>query len=58
MDGQFDSSDRFKSLKLHQLEYDFLDKYLYYLNNFSNEMLQEMAVKYLNPDDLITVVAG
>ncbi|MFM7823129.1 MAG: M16 family metallopeptidase, partial [Bacteroidota bacterium] len=58
LDGPFALADRFKNLKLHGLDYDYLNNYLNYLNNFSSVSLMETASKYLQPADMTQVIAG
>jgi predicted Zn-dependent peptidase len=58
LDGPFALADRFKNLKLHGLGYDYLNKYLNYLNNFSSDSLMETANTYLQPAEMTQVIAG
>lgn len=58
LDGPFALADRFKSLHLHGLEYDYLNKYLDILNSFSSKQLVEMASKYFNSNEFVEVIAG
>jgi len=58
LDGPFALADRFKNLKMHGLNYDYLDNYLNYLNNFSNVSLKEIANKYLQSSEMTQVIAG
>jgi predicted Zn-dependent peptidase len=43
---------------LHGLGYDYLNKYLNYLNNFSSDSLMETANTYLQPAEMTQVIAG
>jgi len=58
LDGPFALADRFKNLKLYGLGYDYLNKYLNYLNNFSSDSLMETANTYLQPAEMTQVIAG
>lgn len=57
-DGPFALSGSFKAINDFGLDYSFYDDYLNALRNISAEELRQLAVKYLNPDDFYTVVAG
>jgi predicted Zn-dependent peptidase len=57
-DGPFALSGSFKAINDFGLDYSFYDDYLKVLRNISAEELRQLAVKYLNPDDFYTVVAG
>jgi zinc protease len=58
MDGPFALADRFKSIKLHGMDYDYFDKYMHILNNITPLKISELAVKYLDPEEMVTVIAG
>lgn len=58
IDGPFAIADRFKSLKLANLDYDFYRKYLDVLKTFSAQNLLETASEYFEKKSLSEVIAG
>ncbi len=58
LDGPFALADRFKGLKLHDLDYDFFNKYMEILNNITPQEVQSQAAKYLKPTMMSEVIAG
>ena len=58
LDGPFALADRFKNLKLYGLGYEYLNNYLDFLNNFSSDVVSEIAKKYLSPASMTEIVAG
>ena len=57
-DGPFALAGSFKSINDAGLDYSFYDKYLHVLRQITPAELQQLAKKYLNPEDCYTVVAG
>ncbi len=57
-DGPFALAGSFKSINDFGLDYSFYDNYLQVLQHVTSVELQMLAVKYLNPNDYYTVVAG
>ena len=58
IDGPFALADKFKNIKVFNLGYDYYYNYLKLLKNATPEMVQKTAADYLNPQNLIVVVAG
>lgn len=57
-DGPFAQAGSFKAINDFGLDYSFYDHYLHVLRTITSAELQQLAIKYLNPDDFYTVVAG
>ena len=57
-DGPYAMTDLFISVELHKLDLEFYNKAIYALNNITAKRIQELAVKYLNWDDMSIVTAG
>ena len=57
-DGPFALAGSFKAINDFNLDYSFYDNYLHVLRTVTSEELKRLALKYLNPDDFYTVVAG
>ena len=58
IDGAFQLADRWKSLLLYGLNYDYYYRYLETVKNIKPEELKELAKKYFNRGDFYEVVAG
>jgi len=58
IDGPFALADRFKSLILHGLDYQYLDEYQDLLLSIRPAAITELAQKCLTPDTMTEVVAG
>jgi zinc protease len=58
LDGPFSLADRFKGLILHNLDYNYFDRYLETLATIKPEDIAEMAVKHLHPDSMTEIIAG
>jgi len=57
-DGPFALAGSFKAINDFNLDYSFYDNYLHILRTVTSEELKQLALKYLNPEDFYTVVAG
>jgi zinc protease len=57
-DGPYAMTDLFISVELHDLDLEFYNKAILALNNISVERIQELAIKYLNWEDMSIVTAG
>jgi len=57
-DGPFALAGSFKAINDFNLDYSFYDNYLHVLRTVTSEELKQLALKYLNPEDFYTVVAG
>lgn len=57
-DGPFALADRLKGLLGFNLNYDYYSRFLQTVQSISAAELQQLAQKYLNPDDLTELVAG
>ena len=57
-DGPYAMTDLFISVELHDLNLEFYNKAIVSLNNITAERIQELAIKYLNWDDMSIVTAG
>jgi len=58
IDGSFNLADRWKSLMLYGLDYDYYDKYINTVKNISSEMLLLLAQKYFDESTLYELVVG
>lgn len=58
IDGPFALADRYKGLRLWELEYDYLDRYLNLIREIDPGTIQKLATTYLHPDMMNEVVAG
>lgn len=58
VDGPFALADRLKSLLEYDFGYDFFDKYILTIKSITPVQLRELAIKYLNEDDLMELVVG
>ncbi|MFM7216378.1 MAG: M16 family metallopeptidase [Bacteroidota bacterium] len=58
IDGPFALIDRFKTLKLSGLGYDYYDKYLETVRNIQPQQLQELAIRYFQKNNLLELVVG
>ena len=57
-DGPFNVSDKYKSSYFHGLDNKFNSLYLSKIQDVSSENVRDLAIKYLNENDLIEVVVG
>lgn len=57
-DGPFALASSFKAINDFGLDYDFYDRYLNTLNQITAAQLQQLAIKYLSPEDMYTVIVG
>ena len=57
-DGPFNICDQFKSYYLYGLNESYNSTYLSELQDVSAEKIRSIAVKYLNFDDMLQVIAG
>ena len=58
IDGAFQLADRWKSLYIYGLDYEYYYRFLGTVRNIKPEELMALAEKYLNPVDFYEVVAG
>jgi len=58
MDGPFALADTLKSLLYHNQDFTFVDRFFSRVLSIDPESIRQMAVKYLNPEDFVTVAAG
>ncbi|MBL0340504.1 MAG: insulinase family protein [Bacteroidetes bacterium] len=58
LDGPFALSDRFKGLILHDLDYEFLNRYLEAINSINPLKIMEITDKHLRPESMTEVIAG
>jgi zinc protease len=58
IDGPFALIDRFKTLTLSGLGYDYYDRYLQTVQSISPAQLQELALRYFNRNDFMELVVG
>jgi zinc protease len=58
IDGAFHLAERFKSVHLYGLGYDYYQRYLQKLKTIDAEEIRQMAVKYLDSSTFYEVVAG
>ena len=58
MNTPFDLGEVFKSLYFNGLEYSFYDKYIETIKSITAEEILETAQKYLDTEDMLTVVVG
>jgi zinc protease len=58
IDGPFALAEKFKSVYEYGLDYSYYQKYVFAIKNISSEEIRDLAIKYLNPDDLIELVVG
>jgi predicted Zn-dependent peptidase len=58
LDGPFSLADRFKGLRLWNLDYGYLDAYLETVKTCRPESIMELAFKYLRPESMTLVTAG
>jgi predicted Zn-dependent peptidase len=57
-DGPYAMTDLFISVELHNLDLEFYNRAIVSLNSINVERIQELAVKYLNWDEMSIVTAG
>jgi zinc protease len=58
IDGSFNLADRWKSLMLYGLDYDYYDKYINTVKNITSEQLLLLAQKYFDESSLYELVVG
>lgn len=57
-DGPFAMADRFKTIHFSGLDYSYYDRYFETVNTITSERIQELAVKYFDPESMTEVVVG
>ena len=57
-DGPFNVADKFKSSYLHDLGDKFNGQYLASIEEVTSENIRDLALKYLNDNEMIQVVVG
>ena len=57
-DGPFSIASQYKSMILHQEDFDFFNRYINAINSISAKILQELAKKHLVVENMLTVVVG
>lgn len=58
IENAFSYAEKFKSVYLYKMGYDYYDRYFEAVNTTSAARLQELANLYLDEDSLYTVIAG
>ena len=58
IDGPFGLADRFKSIKLHNLDYQYIKDYQKAILQIDSGTVMELTKKWLSPDTMTEVVAG
>ncbi len=58
LETAFHIADRFKSIHLSGLDYDYFDRYLNKVRTIQPAEIKELAKKYLDPDSMIELVVG
>lgn len=58
LDGPFALADRFRSLHLFKLDYNYLDSYLRLIHSITPEKVMEIAFTHLQPDSMNEIIAG
>jgi predicted Zn-dependent peptidase len=58
LETAFHISDRFKSIFMSGLDYDYYDRYLLKLRTIDSDEIQALAKKYLNPESMTELVVG
>ncbi len=58
LETAFHISDRFKSIHLSGLDYDYYERYLNKLRTITSAEVQELAIKYLDPESMTELVVG
>jgi zinc protease len=58
IDGPFAQADKWKGIYFYNLDYDYYDRYLETLKNITGNDIQQLAIKYLNTNELTEVVVG
>lgn len=57
-DGAFAISDSFRSILDYNLDYTYFQKFIKTIKTITPEQIQDLAIKYMQPDSFIEVVAG
>jgi predicted Zn-dependent peptidase len=57
-DGPFSIASQYKSMVLHNEDFDFFSRYIHTINTISSSALQELANKHLVLEKMLTVVVG
>lgn len=57
-DGPYHMMDIFNSVDLYGLGLEFYDELIYKIRHITPQRIQELAIKYLQPEDFLTVIAG
>ena len=57
-DGVFDLLERYKEIMNIDKGYAFFDEFIAAINNVSAEELKDLANKYLNIEEMLTIVVG
>jgi predicted Zn-dependent peptidase len=58
VDGPFALAEKFKSIMEYGLGYDYFEQFLHTIRTITPAELQELAKKYLDPNDMIELVVG
>jgi len=58
LETAFHISDRFKSIHMSGLDYDYYDRYLQKLRTIDPDEIQALAKKYLDPESMTELVVG
>lgn len=58
IDGPIQVAEQFRSLWMHEMDFSHLKEFIRLINNISPEEIRDLAAKYLNPTEMIEVIAG
>lgn len=58
LSSAFSLAEKFKNIYIHNLDYDYYDRYLSTIQSITSREIQETANKYLNPDLMSKVIIG
>jgi zinc protease len=58
LDGVFNQAEKFRTTLDHKLGMEYFANSLKAINNVTAEELRALALKYLNPDEMLTVLVG
>lgn len=57
-DGPFSLADAFISIRMYELGYDYFERYIDTIKNITSEQVRDIAVKYMDDQTMIQVIAG